>query len=1389
MFGLLVSVAGLVASNSPCPPGLASWLCAATFGAPPIGPLTFDVGSVPIYGEVSATLTIVGLKCGSGRSDGINSSVALAGKPGPSLALGLLNVSFNCSTKDVELVLHGKGSGSKLATITAPFEVRVVNISLDALLAFGATDGLPSSAKVNVTSLRIPPGWLQPKIHIQGFWSILDGLLDSLVTSELTSMIPSTLLPLINSLAPKYITPLLRQLDAWVAAAYPPTPWPEPKVVAAHTELVDWADSDALRLADFVLNEVAGRDGPLGAAGLVRALTAGSGNVTLDNETIAALVPGIPTVPVTAGNFSLANLTFELRRVSVDGLADLSRLSLVTPDRGKGSAHTLDLRVGWQALWLRLSVGILATPLPGGLVEGAGVLDEEFELTVELSATSARLALLLALNQTYLASIAPDRLPHIGVRCLLAEALMLNHTTPPPVHSTPPVAATVAADRPQPAASDAATPAHPGFGVRAAELNVTVGRVSVSGASYALERQVDALIEHAATLVFGGFGGGVTRVADALVGGVVRDAVDKALVKALVGALSGPCPPAPPPTPTPPTPPPPRPALPGMVDWRKNRVRGLSEWAASELLAPLEGEVDKLLNSTDGRLSLDVDKLVGGPVQIELPLLGRFNLSIPSFELDGLDTFTTLAPFGVPPNTSAAAADVAALTSSLDAGRLGVTVSLVVTRLVPPGVTPSGKPLTLTLGGTLHNLSIAAEGRFALNGTELLAMPLAELAHPGCLARKVDALLVSELGLNFSQADVRVAGNGWGSMPAPGTAVGFSWPMAQHRSVLEGVQALLRWLRVQFNELVARQLAHPSVCPPASPPSPPTMVDLSSSRLVRSISTAVDALGDGQLETGTRAALKSLNRLLNKAFHRNTTWPAGSLPLPPLPFHFHDDDIGDVAIVLEGATLSGVDSLYDLHLLRTAHERPTELANSLSAGKSTPLALDATLHLRIGGQWQTFALSLSLRGLAVGLGLIIDLDLNTLGELRLEDLVLHPLDECLLRPLAAVLLSNVTTALRLDGAHDGSIHVSLRPVNVHVLGGAAAARRRSADRNASQLDISAFPPSLDAVLGTLVEALDDHVLSKLLEQPHHTCDVARGLLINPPPPNMPPSPAPPTPPLLVGFVVMACMVGFIICMVCTSWVCRKFRAAGEAKRNADGCDGLDASAPATLASPADLSRPFLNGGGSADGGLPSPSPGPDSCLAFHAPCWARYGFTAIVPVNVCLLLYANLQGGATVHVLINLAGQPLADRPVFAFGLFNSVHNFIASHSYALAILIAFLSAIWPYLKLLIMGLVWWAPPRRLSVARRGAVLRFLDATGKWSLVDTQMLTILMVALKFDIFFPSSVAGTPDFVNVKVTLTRTPAPNRPTRGVAWRGVAWLDPPGLLLTCRWRRRPR
>ena len=59
----------------------------------------------------------------------------------------------------------------------------------------------------------------------------------------------------------------------------------------------------------------------------------------------------------------------------------------------------------------------------------------------------------------------------------------------------------------------------------------------------------------------------------------------------------------------------------------------------------------------------------------------------------------------------------------------------------------------------------------------------------------------------------------------------------------------------------------------------------------------------------------------------------------------------------------------------------------------------------------------------------------------------------------------------------------------------------------------------------------------------------------------------------------------------------------------------------------------------------------------------------------------------------------------------------------------------------------WFMPPQRLSVAKRQQLLNFLDAFGKWSLVDTRsheaskglekeprfVMILFMVAFKFDL--------------------------------------------------------
>merc|ERR1719223_2008224 len=60
-------------------------------------------------------------------------------------------------------------------------------------------------------------------------------------------------------------------------------------------------------------------------------------------------------------------------------------------------------------------------------------------------------------------------------------------------------------------------------------------------------------------------------------------------------------------------------------------------------------------------------------------------------------------------------------------------------------------------------------------------------------------------------------------------------------------------------------------------------------------------------------------------------------------------------------------------------------------------------------------------------------------------------------------------------------------------------------------------------------------------------------------------------------------------------------------------------------------------------------------------------------------------------------------------------------------------SGIWPYVKLGLMLYGWYANPKDLSIGRRQSLLVFLDAFGKWSLVDNYVLVLSVVGFKFNI--------------------------------------------------------
>ena len=154
---------------------------------------------------------------------------------------------------------------------------------------------------------------------------------------------------------------------------------------------------------------------------------------------------------------------------------------------------------------------------------------------------------------------------------------------------------------------------------------------------------------------------------------------------------------------------------------------------------------------------------------------------------------------------------------------------------------------------------------------------------------------------------------------------------------------------------------------------------------------------------------------------------------------------------------------------------------------------------------------------------------------------------------------------------------------------------------------------------------------------------------------------------------------------------------------------------------------------------PSPSLG----RAAIVPLWVRIALPAAIVGNVALFISSNASVGATVRMYASVSGS--RDRvdfpPLHEFSLGSSVRDMWRAGTYPLSILIAVFSGGWPYLKLAVMLFAWFAPPARVHPTRRGRMLAFVDAFGKWSLVDAFVMILFRVAFRFTLATPKSSDG------------------------------------------------
>ena len=135
------------------------------------------------------------------------------------------------------------------------------------------------------------------------------------------------------------------------------------------------------------------------------------------------------------------------------------------------------------------------------------------------------------------------------------------------------------------------------------------------------------------------------------------------------------------------------------------------------------------------------------------------------------------------------------------------------------------------------------------------------------------------------------------------------------------------------------------------------------------------------------------------------------------------------------------------------------------------------------------------------------------------------------------------------------------------------------------------------------------------------------------------------------------------------------------------------------------------------------------------PWIAKIGIPFLIIGTIGTLISSNVSVGASVYVFFHFGDVVISSTSLFSFGLANTIRDMWSAGVYPLSLLVAIFSGAWPYLKLLLMLVCWLAP---IQVKFREKFLMFLDALGKWSLLDSLILIFMIVAFRFNLVIPGS---------------------------------------------------
>jgi len=144
----------------------------------------------------------------------------------------------------------------------------------------------------------------------------------------------------------------------------------------------------------------------------------------------------------------------------------------------------------------------------------------------------------------------------------------------------------------------------------------------------------------------------------------------------------------------------------------------------------------------------------------------------------------------------------------------------------------------------------------------------------------------------------------------------------------------------------------------------------------------------------------------------------------------------------------------------------------------------------------------------------------------------------------------------------------------------------------------------------------------------------------------------------------------------------------------------------------------------------------------------------IIPIiaggTILLFIVSSVSTGASVDLELNVTNSTDLSFPgIFTFSLGKTVNEMYNARVYTLMILVLGFSGIWPYVKMVLLLLSFITPERYLALQKRESLLIWLDALGKYSLVDSFVLVLMLVSFRFHFDIPGvgyfDTYVTPDF--------------------------------------------